>query len=120
MTTELVVAMPLLMLLILLVAQFAVWAHATHIAQAAAAQGLAAARVDGGTASAGASETRLVLDQLGRGPLKEPRVAVTRDQQQATVSVTGTATSVVPFLHLRVHAEAAGPAEVFRLPTGTP
>lgn len=110
----------MLMLLILLIAQFAVWAHATHIAQAAAAQGLAAARVDGGTASAGASETRLVLDQLGRGPLKDPRVAVTRDQRQATVLVTGTAASVVPFLRLRVHAEAAGPAEVFRLPAGDP
>ena len=120
MTTELVVAMPLLMLLILMIAQFAVWAHATHIAQAAAAQGLAAARVDGGTAGAGARETRLVLGQLGRGPLEDARVEVTRNEQEATVSVTGTASSVVPFLRLRVHAEAAGPAEVFQTPAGNP
>jgi len=113
-SAELVVAMPLLLLLILLVAQFALWAHATHIAQAAAAQGLAAARVTGGTTTSGASAADQILTQLGKGPLHDPRVAVTRDPQQATVRVTGTATSVVPFLHLRVHGEATGPVEVFR------
>jgi hypothetical protein len=113
-SAELVVAMPLLLLLILLIAQFALWAHATHIAQAAAAQGLAATRVTGGTTTAGASAADQILTQLGKGPLRDPRVAVTRDPQQATVRITGTATTVVPFLHLRVHGEASGPVETFR------
>ena len=37
-SAELAVATPLLMLLVLLVVQFAVWAHATGVAQATAAE----------------------------------------------------------------------------------
>ena len=113
-SAELVIAMPLLLLLILLIAQFALWAHATHIAQAAAAQGLAAARVSNGTTATGVTAANQLLTQLGQGPLREPRVAVSRTGQEATVRVTGSATAVVPFLHLQVHGEAAGPVEVFR------
>jgi len=109
-----VIAMPLLILLILLIAQFALWEHATHIAQAAAARGLAAARASGGTAAAGTAEAQQVLAQLGQGPLRDPTVSVTRDGQHAAVRVSGTATAVLPFLRLRAHGEATGPVEVFR------
>jgi len=112
--------MPLLMLLILLIAQFALWEHATHVAQAAAARGLAAARVSNGTAAAGTAEAQRVLAQLGRGPLRNPRVSVTRNGQEAAVRGSGTATPVVPFLHLPAHGEATGPVEVFRPAVGTP
>ena len=114
MSAELVISMPLLMLMILLIAQFALWAHATHIAQAAAAQGLAAARVSDGTTATGAAAAHQVLAQLGQGPLRNPQIAVARTAQQATVRITGAATAVVPFLHLRVHGEATGPVEVYR------
>src|SRR6266496_4198474 len=50
-TVELVIATPVLLLLILLIAQFALYLHATHIAQAAASEALSAARVSGGNAS---------------------------------------------------------------------
>ena len=50
---ELVIATPLLLLLVLLIAQFALYMHATHIAQAAASEALSEARVSGGTAAAG-------------------------------------------------------------------
>ena len=120
-SAELVIAMPLLLMLILLIAQFALWAHATHIAQAAAAQGLAAARVSNGTTATGVTAANQLLTQLGQGPLREPRVAVSRTGQEATVRVTGSATAVVPFQHLKVHGEAAGPVEVFRTaPPGPP
>jgi hypothetical protein len=111
--------MPLLMLLILLIAQFALWEHATHIAQAAAAQGLAAARVSGGTAAGGTAEAQHVLAELGHGPLRDPTVSVSRDGQHATVRVSGTTTPVLPFLRLRAHGEAVGIVEIFR-PVGTP
>ena len=52
-SAEIVIAVPLLMLLILLVIQFAVWANAESIAHATAEEALAAARVQGGTAAAG-------------------------------------------------------------------
>jgi Flp pilus assembly protein TadG len=38
-SVELVLATPLLLLMLLAIVQFALWSHATHIAQAAASQG---------------------------------------------------------------------------------
>ncbi|GLZ37877.1 hypothetical protein Acsp05_15010 [Actinokineospora sp. NBRC 105648] len=113
-TVELVVIMPFLLMIVLSIAQFAVWSHANHIAQAAAAEALSAARVQGGTAHAGQTEADQVLDHLGRGPLHDIQVEVRRGANGVSVAVTGTASPVVPFLHLSVRAEAAGPVEVFR------
>jgi Flp pilus assembly protein TadG len=112
-TVELVIATPLLLLLILLIAQFALYLHATHIAQAAASQALSAARVSGGSTAAGTTEAHRVLSQLGNGPLHGSSVDARRTATQASVTITGTVTSVVPLLTLTVHAEAAGPVERF-------
>lgn len=112
-TVELVIATPLLLLLLLAIVQFALWSHATHIAQAAASQGLAAARVQDGTAAAGSASAQQMLDQLARGPLTGATVSTDRTATSASVQVSGAATSVVPFLTLPVHAEAAGPVERF-------
>lgn len=113
-TAELVIIMPLLMTLILVIAQVALWAQATHIAQAAASEALSATRVQGGTVQAGDAEAAQVLAQLGTATLRDPRVTVTRDAARASVTVHGSASAVVPFLQLPVHAEAAGPVEAFR------
>lgn len=112
-TVELVIATPVLLLLILLIAQFALYLHATHIAQAAASQALSAARVSGGSTAAGTTEAHRVLSQLGNGPLRTNSVDVRRTATQASVTITGTVTSVVPFLPLTVHADAVGPVERF-------
>lgn len=108
---ELTVATPLLLFALLAIVQFALWSHATHIAQAAASQGLAAARVEGGGTSQGNAAARHMLDQLGTGPLVGGHVDVQRGADSASVRITGTAAAVIPFLHLPVHAEAAGPVE---------
>jgi hypothetical protein len=113
MSAELAIATPLLLLMLLTIVQFALWSHATHVAQAAAAQGLSAARVESGTATAGANRTRQLLRALGDGPLVNTTVDATRTSEQTTVDVHGAATSVIPFLHLPVHAEATGPTERF-------
>ncbi|WP_181400217.1 TadE/TadG family type IV pilus assembly protein [Actinokineospora spheciospongiae] len=110
-SAELVLATPLLLLMLLAIVQFALWSHATHIAQAAAAQGLAAARVQNGTAAAGTAGARSLLEQLAGGPLTGSAVTADRAVASASVRITGTATSVVPFLALPVHAEAVGPVE---------
>lgn len=110
---ELVIATPLLLLMMLAIVQFALWSHATHIAQAAASQGLAAARVQHGTAAAGTASAQRLLDQLAQGPLTDASVSADRTATAASVRVSGTATSVVPFLTLPVRAEAAGPVERF-------
>ncbi|WP_406692798.1 TadE/TadG family type IV pilus assembly protein [Saccharopolyspora sp. ID03-671] len=117
-TAELVLAVPALLLLILLIAQFAIWAHATHIAQAAASQALSAARVQGASSTDGHAEAAAVLNQLGAGPLKNPHAIVNRGPEQSTVEITGQAAPVVPFLDLPVRGRAAGPSERFVVPGG--
>jgi TadE-like protein len=112
-SADLVVAAPLVLLILMAIVQFALWSHATHIAQAAAAEGLAASRVQGGTAADGTSAARRLLDQLARGPLTDGNISSERGAVSASVRITGTATAVVPFVRLPVHAEAAGPVERF-------
>ena len=112
-SAELVIAVPVLMLLLLLVVQFAVWAHATHVADTAAAQALAGARAEGGTADAGQDRATQVLAQLGNRVLVDPHIQVSRDTAHASVEIRGSALGVVPFLELPVRARAAGGVEVF-------
>ena len=112
-SAELVIATPLLLLVLLAIVQFALWSHATHIAQAAASQGLATARSQNGTAAAGTASAQQLLGQLAGGPLRSAAVSTDRGPAAAAVRISGTATSVVPFLTLPVHAEAAGPVERF-------
>ncbi|MCC8245031.1 TadE/TadG family type IV pilus assembly protein [Saccharothrix luteola] len=112
-SAELVIATPLLLLMLLAIVQFALWSHATHIAQAAASQGLAAARAQNGTSMAGTTSAQQILDQLAAGPLRDAAVSTDRGAASASVRISGTATSVVPFLSLPVHAEAVGPVERF-------
>jgi len=109
------VATPLLMLLILLIVQFAIWAHVTAVAQATAEEALAAARVQGGTAAAGQQRATQVLNQIGSSVLVSPQVSVTRSPAQATVQISGTAEDVLPLpgLHFPVHVIVTGPAERF-------
>ncbi|USX56430.1 pilus assembly protein TadE [Lentzea sp. HUAS12] len=108
-----------MLLLLLVIVQFALWSHATHTAQAAATQGLAAARAQQGTAEAGTASARRLLDQLTRGPLTQADVSTHRGTESASVRITGTARSVVPFVQLPVRAEASGPVERFVPADGT-
>ncbi|KLL10596.1 pilus assembly protein TadE [Protofrankia sp. BMG5.30] len=103
--------LPVLFSIVLLLAQVTIWAHATHIAQATAARALAAVRADGGSVTAGQEQADATLTQLGRATLTDPQITVTRDAARATVRIQGSAASVVPGLHLRVDATAAGPLE---------
>lgn len=105
--------MPLVFTVVLLLAQAALYMHATHIAQATAAQALAATRIEDGTEAAGQGAADQALDQLGRGPLRSTRVTVRRGAERAEVHITGTASSVLPFLHLPVRARSVGPIEKF-------
>jgi hypothetical protein len=106
-----VILTPLLLMMLMTIIQFALWSQATHIAQAAAAHGLAVARTHNGTAAAGSASAYQLLDQLAAGPLTGPAVTTERGEFSAWVRISGTATSVVPFLDLPVHAEAVGPVE---------
>ena len=110
---QVVIAIPLLVLLVLLIVQFALAAYAEHIAQGAADQALDTSRTMGGTDADGQTQAQAVLAQLATGPLTHPIVSVTRDATTVTVTITGTAETLVPGFTLRVHAEASGPIETF-------
>ncbi|MGE7433999.1 TadE/TadG family type IV pilus assembly protein [Kitasatospora sp. NPDC001175] len=110
-SAELAIAAPLLMLLLMAIVQFALVAHAHHIAQAAAARALAAARVEDSDAAAGRSAGEELLAQIGSGSLHQPTVTVQRTATEATADVRGTVVALLPFLHLPVQAHAAGPVE---------
>ena len=117
-TVEFAIAAPLVLFLLMLIVQFALWAHATHIAQAAANAGVQATRVHGGTVAAGEAQTQAVLDQLSGSTLAGPTVTVTRTPTAATVTVDGAATAVLPGLSLPVHATVTSPREI--VPGGAP
>ena len=113
-TAELVVATPLLLLLALLVLQFALWQHGQHVATAAAEEGERVARLEGGTAAAGTARAREFLAELGPSMVLAPRISARRDAATARVEITATAEQLLPWLHLPIHAVAEGPVEVFR------
>jgi Flp pilus assembly protein TadG len=110
-SVELVVATPLMLLLTMSVVQFALWAHATHIAQAAANAGVQAARAYTSTAQAGRDDATTILDQLAGTVLTGTHVDASRDATTATVTVTGQAVAVLPGLHLPVRVSVTAPRE---------
>jgi Flp pilus assembly protein TadG len=112
-TTELVLVTPVLLLLIGFVIQFALWYHAAHVAEAAAQEGVRAARAFGGSADAGQARAAHFLAETGPNIVKGPDVTAVRDLRTARVEVHGYAPSVVPGLRLAVSGEAESPTERF-------
>jgi Flp pilus assembly protein TadG len=115
-STELVIVTPVVLLLVMLVVQFALWQHAQHIAEAAAQRGAETARIEAGTDRQGSAMANTAIAQLGANLLVDPSVSVSRNGGVVTVNVSGSAQGLVPFLSLPVHATAAGPVERFLPP----
>jgi Flp pilus assembly protein TadG len=113
-TTEAVLVTPVLLVLIMLVVQFGLWYHGSHVAVAAAQEGARAARLEGGSTEAGTARARSFLDSLGREVVGRPQVNAERNPSRARVEVRGTAVAVVPGLHLPIRAVSEGPVERFR------
>lgn len=110
-TVEVTLAMPLLGLLLLLIVQFAFWAHATHVAQAAANQGVQTARAYGSTAGAGADDATALLDQMAGSVLVNRGVTANNTATTSTVTVTGKAAAVVPGMSLPITVSVTAPRE---------
>lgn len=116
-SAEIVIAVPALLLVILLSVQFGLYYHASAVARAAAEEGVRAARTDGGSAAAGEAEATDFLAQAAPNLIEDASVSASRTVDEARVEVRGVTVGVVPGLHLRVHAEAAGRVEYFRAPS---
>ncbi|WP_194909584.1 TadE/TadG family type IV pilus assembly protein [Catenulispora rubra] len=112
-TTELVIATPLLLLLVLAVIQFGLLWHAEQVAQTAASQAVNAARAQNTSGAVGQGRGEQILSQLGSGVLTSKSISVSRGAGQVTADVQGQVESIIPGWHPSVHAHAAAPVEVY-------
>ena len=113
-TVELVLTVPVLLLLVMLVVQLGLYWHANHVAQAAAQEGVRAARVVDGSADAGRERAQAFVARAAPTLLHDVGVNATRDGQTATVRVHGTVQALVPGLSLGVDVQSRGPTEHFQ------
>ena len=117
---ELVLLTPLLMFVIFVVVQAALYMHARHVVLAAAQQGARLARTaapnDQAAVDSARAGTYSYLHQLGADIVADPNVTVTRAGGQATVRVTAHAVSILPGFTLNVVETSSGPVEMFRAP----
>lgn len=117
-TTQLVLVVPAVLLMMLLSVQFALAWHAQHIAQYTAERALTAARAKNATAADGQAQARASLAQLQGRVLTSPSVTVRRTAVQATVTVRGAVMPVVPGLDLHATGVASGAVERLTTPRG--
>ena len=110
-STELAVVIPVLIALILVPFQVALWWHARQVADAAANEAVDAAQVATATQQDGEAAAAWFLDAAGN--LTDPQVTVTRTPDTVTVTVTGRAPRLIPGRDWAVTAVASGPIERF-------
>lgn len=110
-TIQMVFATPVIGLIIFSTFAFVLYFHAEQIAHLAAAQGLEAARVQGGTEVAGQTAAERYLAEFDKSTLHDGRIQVQRGAREARVEVSGYAEQIVPFLNLPVHVTVTAPTE---------
>jgi len=108
---EFLLVISALMIVFLLMLQYAVQAHARQVAQAAAEDALAAATAYDGTAATGENAGKHTADDLGG--LSNTTVSVTRNGATASVTITGDVDQLIPFLPVTVTVHLEGPVEHF-------
>lgn len=106
-----IIALPMV-LVTFIVLQAALVYYARSTALAAATQGANAARLYGSSTAIGKTEAQQFLDEVG-GPLQNTSVTVRPGVNEVTVTVTGRAVSIIPWVHFNVSQSAHGPIERF-------
>jgi Flp pilus assembly protein TadG len=113
-TVELVLTVPVLLLLLMLIVQFGLYWHASHVAQAAAQEGVRAARMVDGSAQAGQARAQTFVARAAPTLLHDVGITASRDARTATVHVHATVQAVLPGLSLAVDVESHSPIEHFQ------
>ncbi|WP_430786869.1 TadE/TadG family type IV pilus assembly protein [Actinoplanes sp. G11-F43] len=109
---EYVIVVPVVLAVMFLAIQVAMYSYARSIALTAAQEGLTAARAYDGSAGAGSERARSFIDRAAGDSLTGTRVSVSRAGEQATVTVTGRSLSLVPGISgFNVSQSAVGPVE---------
>jgi len=115
-TTEMVLTVPALMLVVFIIIQFGIWYHVNNVAEAAAQEGVRAARVMDGTAIAGQATAAAFMVRNAPGAVTGTVVSATRNVNTAQVDIDATLAAIIPGIRLPVHATAVSPVERFRPP----
>jgi hypothetical protein len=102
------------MVVLLVVVQMALWAHAAQVAQVAASEGDRAAVSLGGGSAAGVTRAHAVLSASGSDIDSSSVVAQVWPGDRISVTVTGRALSLLPWFVLPVSATQTEPIQEFR------
>jgi Flp pilus assembly protein TadG len=113
-TTEVVLAVPVMLLLVMVVIQAGLWFHGSQLVEAAAQEGVQAGRADGGSAAVAERRAREFIVRLSPSIAGSAEVHATRTPETTRVVVTGRVQQVVPGLRLGVTGAAEAPTERFR------
>lgn len=109
-TVEFVIGAALMVMLLLVIVQFALYFHMRSVAQTAARHGLDSVRVIDGSEQAGITAANEFLDQ-GGSSLQDRDVTAARTVVTSSMSVSGTVVSLIPGLNLRVEVTVDAPTE---------
>lgn len=113
-TVEAVLIIPIAMVVLLMAVQFALWSHASQVVHTAASEGDASARSYGGGVQQGEARAHEVL-QASQSNVISPAVEVSRlPGDKVEVTVTASAVSILPGIHLSVSATQSGTIQEFR------
>ena len=110
-SVEVVLLLPLVFLLLFAMVQSGLWFHARAVALGAAQEGARVAAAENSSAGAGISAASSFVAGAGSGVVLNPAVTGSRSTTTATVTVTGQAQSLIPFLNPAVAQSATFPTE---------
>ena len=113
-TIEMAILTPVMLLLVTVSCQAALWQEADHVALAAAESGVAAGAEVGGSPDGAKGEALSAASQMGSGVLTSPGASVRESGGLVTVTVTGQSEQLVPGIPVSVERVGIGP------PRGTP
>lgn len=114
--TQTVIVAPVLFTLIMVVIQFALVAHAQNVAEAAAQEGVAAARRFDANEVDGSAKATAALASLGPRMLTGQSVSIRRTSTTTTVTVRGQVLSLIPGYSHTINETASGPVERYVAP----
>jgi hypothetical protein len=113
-----ILVIPVMIMLTMLVLQFAMLWHGRHVAAAVAQTGVQAAAGYRATAADGQASAAGYLADVAPNLLRDATVTVSRSGTAVTAVVTARIPSVVPFTHFDVAETVTGPVERFSAGAG--
>jgi Flp pilus assembly protein TadG len=113
-TTALVLILPTVLLMVMLVVQFALAFHARQVLTQAAQDAAFAGSAHNATADTASTVADRVIGAAGNGLVHDVTVTVTDTAASVHVTIDATVVSVVPGFALHVDGDAESPTETFR------